>query len=92
MRLLTQYPTPQRYHSLGKRATPLSKALTVFEDKKAISPTVAAHSEMVNILTTVLQSLGAYMYNIGQKCASRVTGIEPPNYIRTAISCSKRHL
>jgi hypothetical protein len=46
----------------------LFKALTVFGDKKAISPTVAAHSEMVNILTkvTVVRVIrNLYMYSIG---------------------------
>ena len=45
------FSTSQRYHSPGKRATPLSIALTVFGDKKVVSPTVAAHSEIANILT-----------------------------------------
>jgi hypothetical protein len=54
--LYNLYSTSQKYHSPGKRATPLFKALTVFGDKKVINPTVAADSEMVNILTKLAHS------------------------------------
>lgn len=61
MRYYTEYSNSQRHHSPGKRATPLSKALTAFGDKKAISPKVAALREMANILTKLVEPFEAYI-------------------------------